>query len=130
MLTKYIGTTLIFLSAVYYSKSLYADNLPITENKPSCKVAPSISYSHLTTKRRLNTQQSYPEETHNKRITKISLKQLNVFNTNLPEENNFLFRFANDAHITTRPEVILSTLLFTEGSKYDVKDLEESELLI
>ena len=55
---------------------------------------------------------------------------MNVFNTNLPEEDNFLFRFANDAHITTRPEVILSTLLFTEGSKYDVKELEESERLL
>ena len=64
------------------------------------------------------------------KIATISLKQLNVFNTELEAENNALFRFANRAHIQTEPEVITNLLLFTEGDKYDAKKLAESERLL
>ncbi|AOT10160.1 ShlB/FhaC/HecB family hemolysin secretion/activation protein [Pseudoalteromonas luteoviolacea] len=77
----------------------------------------------------LSSEYSLPE-IKNAKITSITLHQLNVFDTSLPEENNALFRFANRAHITTKPEVIKSVLLFTEQSTYDPLLLIESERLL
>lgn len=66
----------------------------------------------------------------NAKIATINLEQLNVFNTELEEENNALFRFANRAHIQTEPEVITNLLLFESGDKYDARKLAESERLL
>ncbi|BBN80585.1 hypothetical protein PA25_05700 [Pseudoalteromonas sp. A25] len=71
-----------------------------------------------------------PEEGDNKQISTINFHQLNVFDTSIPEENNPLFRFANRAHITTKPEVLRSILLFQEGDTYSQKKLVESERLL
>jgi outer membrane protein assembly factor BamA len=64
------------------------------------------------------------------KISHIKIKQLNVFNTALKEEDNFLFRFANEAHIQTETEVIEHLLLFSINDQYDPKKLAESERLL
>ncbi|WP_230090585.1 hypothetical protein [Pseudoalteromonas rubra] len=66
----------------------------------------------------------------NASVVSIELRQLNVFDTSLPEEDNAVFRFANRAHVKTKPEVIRNLLLFSQGGKYDPKLLRESERLL
>ncbi|OHU97788.1 hypothetical protein BIW53_01375 [Pseudoalteromonas byunsanensis] len=80
--------------------------------------------------RQLDRDPKLPPEGKTKRIETVSFHQLNVFDTSLPEENNALFRFANRAHITTKPEVLRSILLFKEGELYSQKRLIESERLL
>ncbi|WP_052713242.1 ShlB/FhaC/HecB family hemolysin secretion/activation protein [Pseudoalteromonas rubra] len=79
--------------------------------------------------RQLDSEDTLPE-LQNASVVSIELKQLNVFDTSLPEEDNAVFRFANRAHITTKPEVIRNLLLFTQGGEYDPKLLRESERLL
>ncbi|KZN69103.1 hypothetical protein [Pseudoalteromonas luteoviolacea] len=79
--------------------------------------------------RELSSEHVLPQ-LENATISSITLHQLNVFDTSLPEEDNALFRFANRAHVTTKPDVIKSILLFKERSKYDPKLLIESERLL
>src|SRR5262245_11643774 len=43
-----------------------------------------------------------------------------------PEENKALYRFANRVHVRTRPEVIVTALLFKSGDRYDARVLDES----
>src|SRR5262249_1103135 len=43
-----------------------------------------------------------------------------------PEENKALYRFANRVHVRTRPEVIVTALLFKPGDRYDARVLDES----
>ena len=130
MVARYSQAILFLFPVLCYSPELLATSSPFDSQANSCSNQRQASQDDLNLKRQLDTQQTYPKESNNKRITKISLKQLNVFDTSLPEENNFLFRFANRAHITTKPDVILSTLLFSQGSQYNIKDLEESERLL
>lgn len=80
--------------------------------------------------RQLDVEQIYPEPANGKKIAAITLKQLNVFDTSNPEEDNALFRFANNYHIQTKPEVLKSVLLFQEGDKYNPRKLSESERLL
>lgn len=77
----------------------------------------------------LSSEYSLPN-VKNAKISTVKLHQLNVFDTSLPEEDNALFRFANRAHVTTKPEVIKSVLLFSEQSEYDPQLLIESERLL
>ncbi|WP_160317359.1 ShlB/FhaC/HecB family hemolysin secretion/activation protein [Pseudoalteromonas sp. R3] len=79
--------------------------------------------------RQLDSEDSLPD-VQNASVVSIDLKQLNVFDTSLPEEDNAIFRFANRAHVTTKPDVIRNLLLFTKGSEYDPKLLRESERLL
>lgn len=64
------------------------------------------------------------------KVASVTLKQLNVFNTQLESEDNALFRFANRAHIQTEPNVIENILLFKVGDIYNPKSLAESERLL
>lgn len=97
----------------------------------------STSKSHCTTQKKvphnysleLSSEYSLPKK-ENAKISAIELHQLNVFDTSIPEEDNALFRFANRAHITTKPDVIKSVLLFNEHSDYDPQLLIESERLL
>lgn len=130
MIAKYGRPILCLIPIFCYSSPLLANPSVFDTQENSCSNQRQESSDDVNLKRQLDTQQNYPKEADNKRITKITLKQLNVFDTSLPEEDNFLFRFANQAHITTEPGVILSTLLFSQGSKYDIKELEESERLL
>ena len=53
-----------------------------------------------------------------------------IFDLENPEEDNFLYRFANKTHITTRPEVIEQQLLFEPGETFSVQRLQESERIL
>lgn len=50
-----------------------------------------------------------------------------VFDPNDPKEDKALYRLANRLHISTRPAVIDSTLLFHRGDSFATRVLEESE---
>src|SRR5690554_3780942 len=61
-----------------------------------------------------------------KRIRRIILNSINVFDEANPDENNRFYRFVNSLHINTRPNVIKSQLLFAEGDRVSYKDIQES----
>ena len=63
-------------------------------------------------------------------IGEIRINNQNIFNLDDKKENNFLFRFANWAHVRTRPEVIRSQLLFKSGEPLSLRLIEESERLL
>lgn len=63
-------------------------------------------------------------------IGQVRIANNNVFDLDNPEEDKALFRFANRAHIKTRPAVIHQQLLFAPGDKLSAQTLEESERLI
>ncbi|WP_430270563.1 hypothetical protein [Pseudoalteromonas phenolica] len=130
MIEREYRPILCLLPILYFSGPSIAAPSVFDSQENSCSNQREENSDDLNLKRQLDTQQAFPKEAKNKHITKITLKQLNVFDTSLPEEDNFLFRFANNAHITTEPDVILSTLLFSQGSKYNIKELEESERLL
>ncbi|MFC3033508.1 ShlB/FhaC/HecB family hemolysin secretion/activation protein [Pseudoalteromonas fenneropenaei] len=105
---------------------LSAQTLPSTA---SCGNQHHLEQDRVPLSRQLNDETALPEA-NGATIHVINLQQLNVFNTDLPEEDNALFRFANRAHIQTKPEVIRSILLFQEGDVYEPKLLRESERLL
>jgi hemolysin activation/secretion protein len=63
-------------------------------------------------------------------IGNITIVNGDVFDTDLPQENNSLFRLANRLHIETRPQVILSQLLFKAGDVYSARVMRESERIL
>jgi outer membrane protein assembly factor BamA len=106
--------------------SIAANELPTG----SCEQAHGLQTTAVSVDRKIITDFALPDKAENRRIHFIGLEQLNVFDTTLPEENNAIFRFANSAHIQTKPEVIRSVLLFQEGDLYDPQKLLESERLL
>lgn len=64
------------------------------------------------------------------RIGQIYYSRLPIFDESDPEEDNFLFRWANDFHMLTREETISWQLLFAEGTPYDPRLLAESGRLL
>lgn len=64
------------------------------------------------------------------RVGKIIIDNRNIFDTTYAAEDRWLYRMANALHVTTRPEVIESQLLFAEGDKYSSQSTEESERLL
>ncbi len=63
-------------------------------------------------------------------IGQVRIANNNVFDLDNPEEDKALYRFANRAHIKTRPAVIHQQLLFVPGDRLSAQALEESERLI
>jgi hypothetical protein len=63
-------------------------------------------------------------------IGEITIVNGDVFDTELPQENNRIFRLANRLHIETRPKVILSQLLFKSGDVYSARVMRESERIL
>ncbi len=61
------------------------------------------------------------------RIGTIRVNRLDIFDTNDPAENYFLYRLANRLHVLSREEVIRRELLFREGDPYRRALIEESE---
>ncbi|KTF15319.1 hypothetical protein ATS75_10030 [Pseudoalteromonas sp. H105] len=96
----------------------------------SCSNQRTISPSEQNLRRQLDGAELLPEKTTDATVAKITLNQLNVFNTELEEENNAIFRFANRVHMTTEPDVITSLLLFQPGDEYEPRKLSESERLL
>ena len=63
-------------------------------------------------------------------IGKISFRILDIFNTDLPEENRLLYRWANRLHIRTHRSVIEDQLLFRSGDSYSEQAVAESERIL
>ncbi|CAH9051319.1 Outer membrane protein assembly factor BamA [Pseudoalteromonas holothuriae] len=120
----------LFIVIISTLTSTYTCANNIGEMTQSCSNQRPAEALNNNLNRQLDTAPKLPDEGDEKRITRISFHQLNVFDTSLPEENNALFRFANRAHITTKPEVLRSILLFKEGESYSQKRLVESERLL
>lgn len=63
-------------------------------------------------------------------IGEVVIRVGNVFDTDDPSEDNWLFRLANRLHAKTRPWVIREILLFRSGDPYSRRVLDESERLL
>ena len=63
-------------------------------------------------------------------IGSVTIKNGSIFDLQNPEENKFLYRFANRAHVTTRPNVIEQQLLFATGEAFSSQALQESERIL
>ena len=63
-------------------------------------------------------------------VGEIAIRNGDVFDTALPQENIGIFRLANRLHIVTRPDVILSQLLFKTGDVYSARVMRESERIL
>lgn len=64
------------------------------------------------------------------RIGEIRIVAQDIFDTTDPKEDKALFRWANAAHIQTRPAVIRRALLFKTGDALSVRVLDETERLL
>lgn len=64
------------------------------------------------------------------KIGRIRIHRENVFDTSLPEEDNWFYRLANRWHILTREEVIRRQLLFSSGDTWSGRLVDESERLL
>ena len=69
-------------------------------------------------------------QTAGARIGLITVATQDIFDTSDPEEDRWLFRWANRLHVHTRPEVIARALLFKTGDVLSVRVLEETERLL
>jgi len=63
-------------------------------------------------------------------VGSITIQNGSIFNLADPDEDKFLYRFANKAHMTTRPRVIEQQLLFASGDLLSAQQLEESERIL
>ena len=63
-------------------------------------------------------------------IGEIHIRPQNIFDLEDPRENNWLFRFANRLHVTTREEPIRRALLFHKGEWLSVRRIDETERLL
>ncbi len=69
-------------------------------------------------------------ETSGAVIGRVRISSNNIFDLENPDEDRLLYRFANKAHVTTRPGVIQQQLLFAPGDRLSARILEETERLI
>jgi hypothetical protein len=63
-------------------------------------------------------------------IRAVNIRIDDVFDTSDPREDKRLYRWANRIHVTTRPSVVESILLFETGDPLDPRLLEESARLL
>jgi outer membrane protein assembly factor BamA len=63
-------------------------------------------------------------------IGEISFQTDNIFDLDNPAEDKWLYRVANSLHAVTRPNVIQSQLLFSEGDAFSERVVEESERIL
>lgn len=61
------------------------------------------------------------------RIGLITIENDDIFNEKDPREDAFLYRVANQLHVTTRDSTIREQLLFASGDRYSRRILDESE---
>jgi hemolysin activation/secretion protein len=64
------------------------------------------------------------------RIGKIEVINENIFDRDNPSENRTLYRWANALHITTKPAVISTQLLFQPGDSFSEQTIKETERLL
>ena len=63
-------------------------------------------------------------------IGEVIIKSQNVFDLDNPLEDKWLYRLANKLHIVTKPHVIESQLLFSEGDAFSARLANESERIL
>jgi outer membrane protein assembly factor BamA len=63
-------------------------------------------------------------------IDQVTYRRANIFDLSDPEENNWLYRWANRLHVRTRESTIREQLLFEPGDTFDPRLLEESERIL
>ncbi len=63
-------------------------------------------------------------------VENVIFERRDIFDTNLPDEDKFLYRLANRLHVTTRQSTIRSQLLFRAGEPVDAHRIAESERLL
>ena len=63
-------------------------------------------------------------------IGKIIVRNGDIFDTDDPAENNWLFRTANLLHINTREKVVRQSLLFRSGERLRVSVIDETERVL
>ena len=59
-------------------------------------------------------------------IREIEIVRLNVFDKELENGGNFIYRLANKFHVVTRDRIIRQELLFNKGDPFDSEHLEQS----
>jgi outer membrane protein assembly factor BamA len=64
------------------------------------------------------------------KIGTVTIRVLDVFDTQRPDENIWAFRTANRLHLNTRESTVRDRLLFTEGELYQGRLLQETERLL
>ncbi len=64
------------------------------------------------------------------RFGNIHYTRLPIFDETDPEEDNWLFRWANDIHVLTREPTLAQLLLFAPGEEFDQRLMEESARLL
>ncbi len=69
-------------------------------------------------------------ESANAVVGEIVLDKRNIFDLSDPEEDKWLYRWANRLHIVTRDKVINNQLLFDSGDRFSGRLLEESERIL
>lgn len=69
-------------------------------------------------------------EAANAVIGDILLERRNVFDLSDPQENKWLYGWANRLHIVTRERVIRDQLLFEVGDDYSARQLEETARIV
>ena len=69
-------------------------------------------------------------EKNGARIGSIDIVTDNIFDGSDPQESRALHRLANKLHITTKPEVIRTQLLFESGDAISAQQLGETERLL
>jgi len=63
-------------------------------------------------------------------IGKIWIQPHSIFDLEDPDEDGFLYRWANRLHVETREEVIRQQLLFESGDVFSSRELQESERIL
>jgi len=64
------------------------------------------------------------------RLKTITVTKLPIFDPNNPDENNVIYRWANNHHIDTKNSVVLDQLLFKAGDVATKAEIQESERLL
>ena len=64
-------------------------------------------------------------ENANAVIGEIIIEKRNIFDLSDPEEDKWLYRWANRLHVVTRDKVIASQLLFESGDRFSGRLLDE-----
>jgi outer membrane protein assembly factor BamA len=63
-------------------------------------------------------------------IGEVVVRTLDIFDTDDPAENNWLFRTANRLHINTRESVVRQALLFQPGERLRAATIDETERIL
>ncbi len=90
----------------------------------------TTSYDFTKELTRWGSEKDYNLDASARVVRSISVNTLPIFDESNPREDNFLFRWANAIHFTTRADVISDQLLFKEGESATMHLLAESERIL